>query len=106
MFFMACVLFRTICYLQILRMTGFARDFGQCADVAAVLRQHRRIRVQLQRISHRYRRFILYSLILVTASQFTALLAATRPHAQVNFATAGELAVSTIDDAPLHALLR
>jgi hypothetical protein len=107
MFCMACVLFRTICYLQILRMTGFARDFGQCADVAAVLRQHRRIRVQLQRISHRYRSFILYSLILVTASQFTALLAATRPHARVNFATAGELAVSAINDVPLlHMLLR
>ncbi|OEL17906.1 hypothetical protein BAE44_0021075 [Dichanthelium oligosanthes] len=96
MFFMACVLFQTICYLQILRMTGFARDFGQCADVAAVLRQHRRIRVQLRRISHRYRRFILYCLILVTVSQFTALLAATRPHAQVNLATAGELALCSI----------
>ncbi|WVZ85831.1 hypothetical protein U9M48_032699 [Paspalum notatum var. saurae] len=96
MFFMACVLFQTICYLQILRMTGFARDIGQCADVAAVLRQHRRIRAQLRRISHRYRRFILYCLILVTASQFTALLAATRPHAQVNIATAGELALCSV----------
>jgi hypothetical protein len=93
MFFMVCVLFRIICYLQILRMTGFARDFGQCADVAEVLRQHRRIRDQLRRISHRYRRFILYCLLLVTASQFSALLAATRPHAKVNIATAGELAV-------------
>nr|CAB3484658.1 unnamed protein product [Digitaria exilis] len=81
---------------QILRMTGFARDFGQCADVAAVLRQHRRIRVQLRRISHRYRRFILYCLILVTVSQFTALLAATRPHAQVNLAIAGELALCSM----------
>ncbi|CAN6228322.1 unnamed protein product [Urochloa humidicola] len=96
LFFMACVLFRTICFLQILRMTGFARDVGQCADVAAVLRQHRRIRVQLRQISHRYRRFILYGLILVTVSQFTALLAATRPHAQVNLATAGELALCSV----------
>ncbi|KAL6650796.1 hypothetical protein ACP70R_009721 [Stipagrostis hirtigluma subsp. patula] len=96
MFLMACVLFRTICYLQILRMTGFARDFGHFADVAAVLRQHRRIRDQLRRISHRYRRFILSCLILVTASQFSALLAATRSHAQVNIATAGELALCSM----------
>ncbi|KAK1683472.1 hypothetical protein QYE76_044320 [Lolium multiflorum] len=96
MFFMVCVLFRIICYLQILRMTGFARDFGQCADVAEVLRQHRRIRDQLRRISHRYRRFILYCLLLVTASQFAALLGATRPHAQVNIATAGELALCSL----------
>lgn len=95
MFFMACVLFRIICFLQILRMTGFARDFGQCADVADVLRQHRRIREQLRRISHRYRKFIVSCLLLVTASQFSALLAATRPHAQVNIATSGELAVSS-----------
>uniref|UniRef100_A0ACD5UBR5 Uncharacterized protein n=1 Tax=Avena sativa TaxID=4498 RepID=A0ACD5UBR5_AVESA len=96
MFFMVCVLFRIICYLQILRMTGFARDFGQCADVAEVLRQHRRIRDQLRRISHRYRKFILYCLLLVTASQFSALLGATRPHAQVNIATAGELALCSL----------
>uniref|UniRef100_A0A0D9W5K5 Uncharacterized protein n=1 Tax=Leersia perrieri TaxID=77586 RepID=A0A0D9W5K5_9ORYZ len=96
MLFMACVLFRIICFLQILRMTGFARDFGQCADVAAVLRQHRRIREQLRRISHRYRKFIVSCLLLVTASQFSALLAVTRPHAQVNLATAGELALCSM----------
>jgi hypothetical protein len=96
MFFMVCVLFRIICYLQILRMAGFAREFGHCTDIAAVLKQHRRIRGQLRRISHRYRKFILSCLIFVTASQFSALLAATRPHAQVNIATAGELAVSTM----------
>jgi hypothetical protein len=93
MFFMVCVLFRIICYLQILRMAGFGREFGQCADVADVLRQHRRIRGHLRRISHRYRKFILSCLVIVTVSQFSALLATTRPHAQINIATAGELAV-------------
>ncbi|KAF0932106.1 hypothetical protein E2562_008643 [Oryza meyeriana var. granulata] len=95
-FFMVCVLFRTICYLQILRMKGFAREFCRFADVAAVLERHRRIRKQLHRISHRYRRFILCCLVLVTASQFAALLATTRPHAQINLATAGELALCSI----------
>ncbi|KAF0933648.1 hypothetical protein E2562_018881 [Oryza meyeriana var. granulata] len=92
---MACVLFWIICFLQILRMTGVARDFGQCADVAAVLRQHCRIREQLRQISHRYCKFIVSCLLLVTASQFSALLAATRPYVQVNIATSGELTVST-----------
>jgi hypothetical protein len=95
-FFMICVLFRVICYLQVLRMVGFAREFGRFADVAVVLEHHRRIRDQLRRISHRYRRFIIFCLVLVTASQFCALLATTRPHAQINLATAGELAVSTL----------
>jgi hypothetical protein len=94
LFFMVCVLFRIICYLQILRMVGFAREFGRFADVATVLQHHRRIREQLRKISHRYRKFIVCSLVLVSASQFAALLATTRPHAVVNLATAGELAVS------------
>jgi len=94
LFFMVCVLFRVICYLQILRMVGFAREFGRFADVATVLQHHRRIREQLRKISHLYRKFIVCSLVLVSASQFAALLATTRPHAVVNLATAGELAVS------------
>ncbi|CAO2046251.1 unnamed protein product [Urochloa humidicola] len=95
-FFMVCVLFRVICYLQILRMVGFAREFGRFADVATVLRHHRRIREQLRKISHRYRKFIVWSLVLVSASQFAALLATTRPHAVVNLATAGELALCSL----------
>uniref|UniRef100_J3LDZ6 Uncharacterized protein n=2 Tax=Oryza brachyantha TaxID=4533 RepID=J3LDZ6_ORYBR len=95
-FFIVCVLFRTICYLQILRMKGFVREFCRFTDVAAVLERHRVIRKQLHKISHRYRRFILWCLVLVTASQFSALLATTRPHAQINLATAGELALCSI----------
>ncbi|KAL6899263.1 hypothetical protein ACP4OV_005921 [Aristida adscensionis] len=96
LFFMVCVLFRVICYLQILRMVGFAREFGRFADVAAVLEHHRRIKEQLRRISHRYRRFIICSLVLVSASQFAALLATTRPHATVELLTSGELALSSL----------
>ncbi|RCV06918.1 hypothetical protein SETIT_1G202300v2 [Setaria italica] len=96
LFFMVCVLFRVICYLQILRMVGFAREFGRFADVGTVLQHHRRIREQLRKISHRYRKFIVCSLVLVSATQFAALLAATRPHSVVNLATAGELALSSI----------
>ncbi|KAJ1253904.1 hypothetical protein BS78_K155900 [Paspalum vaginatum] len=96
LFFMVCVLFRVICCLQILRMVGFAREFGRFADVATVLQHHRRIRDQLRKISHRYRKFIVCSLVLVSASQFAALLATTRPHAVVNLATAGELALCSL----------
>ncbi|TVU29612.1 hypothetical protein EJB05_21187, partial [Eragrostis curvula] len=95
-FFMVCVIFRIICYLQILRMVGFAREFGRFADVATVLLHHRRIREQLRKISHRYRKFIICSLVLVSASQFAALLSTTRPHATVNLATAGELALTSL----------
>ena len=44
-------------------------------------------------ISHRFRKFILGGLVLVTASQFAALLLTTRPHADVKLFNTGELAV-------------
>ncbi|KAG8058962.1 hypothetical protein GUJ93_ZPchr0002g24297 [Zizania palustris] len=90
-FFMVCILFRLICHLQILRMMRFAQEFTRSADVADVLEHHHQIKDHLRSISHEYRRFILLSIVVVTASQFAALLATTRPHAEINLATAGEL---------------
>ncbi|KAH9605322.1 hypothetical protein KSS87_022450 [Heliosperma pusillum] len=92
-FFLVCVLFRLICYLQILRLKDFATVFEVNSDVESVLKDHLSIRRQLRIISHRYRRFILGSLILITVSLFTSLLVSTRPHADMGPFRAGELVV-------------
>jgi len=92
-FFLLCVLFRLICYLQILRLHDFVTVFQESSEVATVLHEHLKIRRQLMVISHRFRKFIVGGLILVTASQFAALLLATRPHADVKLFNTGELAV-------------
>ncbi|KAF8369805.1 hypothetical protein HHK36_032166 [Tetracentron sinense] len=91
-FFLVCVLFRLICYLQILRLQDFAQLFQEESDVASVLKEHLRIRRHLRIISHRYRAFILSTLIFVTASQLASLLITTRSHAEVTILKAGELA--------------
>lgn len=93
-FFLVCVLFRLICFLQILRLQDFVTVFQEESDVATVLQEHLKIRRQLTVISHRFRKFIVAGLIIVTASQFAALLLTTRPHGDVNLFNAGELAVS------------
>ncbi|KAJ6852472.1 uncharacterized protein M6B38_255865 [Iris pallida] len=95
-FFLVCVLFRLICYLQILRLQDFGMVFQEESEVAAVLSEHLRIRRQLMIISHRFRKFIVAGLVLVTASQLAALLLTTRPHAEVNLFNAGEMALSTL----------
>lgn len=95
-FFLVCVLFRLICFLQILRLDDFAASFQQAPDVGSVLREHFRIRKQLKIISHRYRSFIVNILLLVTGSQFVVLFLTTRPRALVNLSNAGELAVSSL----------
>uniref|UniRef100_A0A5B7AL62 Extracellular ligand-gated ion channel n=1 Tax=Davidia involucrata TaxID=16924 RepID=A0A5B7AL62_DAVIN len=95
-FFLVCILFRLICYLQILRLQDFAQVFQVESDVESVLREHLRIRRHLRIISHRYRVFILWALIFITASQFTSLLMTTRSSAEVNIFKAGELALCSI----------
>lgn len=92
--FLVCVLFRLICHLQILRLQDFANVFQDDSDVGSVLSEHLRIRRHLRIISHRFRAFILWSLILVTGSQFASLLISTKANADLNIFKAGELAVS------------
>lgn len=92
-FFLVCVLFRLMCYLQILRLQDFAAAFSDDADVAGVLRAHLRIRRDLRIISHRYRIFNVYCVVIVTVSQFATLLVTTRPSAVFNFFNAGEIAL-------------
>ncbi|CAA0832425.1 Protein of unknown function (DUF3537 [Striga hermonthica] len=95
-FFLVCILFRLICYLQILRMQDFALVFQVHSDVQSVLREHLRIRRHLKIISHRYRVFILWALVFITASQFASLLMTLRPNAHVNIYHCGELAVCSV----------
>ncbi|KAJ9153831.1 hypothetical protein P3X46_027232 [Hevea brasiliensis] len=94
--FLVCVLFHLICHLQILRLQDFAQVFQVDSDVESVLSEHLRIRRHLRIISHRYRAFVLWALILVTGSQFASLLITTRSGAAVDIYRAGELALCSI----------
>ncbi|XP_019174213.1 PREDICTED: uncharacterized protein LOC109169764 isoform X2 [Ipomoea nil] len=91
-----CVLFRLICYLQILRLEDYSRVFEKEANVSAILIEHLRIRRTLRVISHRFRFFILTTLILVTISQFMSLLVTMESSTNTNISTAGELALCSI----------
>ncbi|KAL3636748.1 hypothetical protein CASFOL_019047 [Castilleja foliolosa] len=95
-FFLVCVLFRLICCLQILRLQDFAQVFVVDSDVGSVLSEHLRIRRHLRIISHRFRLFIMFALIFITASQFASLLMTTRAKADVNVFHTGELAVCSV----------
>ncbi|XP_027338898.1 uncharacterized protein LOC113852738 [Abrus precatorius] len=95
-FFLVCVLFRLICYLQIFRLDDFAQVFQRQTEVGSILLEHLRIRRNLRIISHRFRCFILGSLILVTASQLIFLLMVTKPRADVDVLKAGELGLVSI----------
>ncbi|XP_057529547.1 uncharacterized protein LOC130808109 [Amaranthus tricolor] len=95
-FFLVCILFRLICYLQILRLKDFATVFQVDSDVGSVLVEHLRVRRHLRIISHRYRAFILCALIFITSSQFTSLLYTTKNHGDMSIFRAGELALCSM----------
>ncbi|PON39389.1 hypothetical protein PanWU01x14_305680 [Parasponia andersonii] len=105
--FLVCVLFRLNCHLQLLRLQDFATVFHVNSDVGSVLSEHLRIRRHLRIISHRFRGFILLSLILVTSSQFASLLISTKARTELNIFRAGELALCSMTlVAALLVLLR
>ncbi|XP_021905984.1 uncharacterized protein LOC110820714 isoform X2 [Carica papaya] len=93
--FLVCILFHLICHLHILRLQDYALVFQIDSDVGSVLAEHLRIRRHLRIISHRYRAFILCVLVLVTGTQFAALLVTTKSH-DVNIYRAGELALCSV----------
>ncbi|KNA25799.1 hypothetical protein SOVF_003500 [Spinacia oleracea] len=95
-FFLACVLYRVCCHLQILRLDDFAQVFQLETDVALVLMEHLRIRKTLRIISHRFRTFLLFTLLLVTASQFASLLVTTKSVSNIDVYTTGELALCSV----------
>lgn len=95
-FIIVCILYQITCHLQTLRLDDFARCFAsEITDVGSALCEHQKIRRNLRIVSHRFRRFILLSLILVTATQFMALLTTIRASVAVNIYEVGELVVST-----------
>ncbi|KAJ9136408.1 hypothetical protein P3X46_033491 [Hevea brasiliensis] len=96
-YILVCILYQLICYLQVLSLEEFALVFQKESDVGSILREHLRIRRNLRIISHRFRRFILLSLVLVTASQLISLLVTTRSSAHNNIFEAGELALCSIN---------
>nr|XP_043610036.1 uncharacterized protein LOC122581812 [Erigeron canadensis] len=96
LFLLVSVLFKLTCSLQILRLEDFAQMLDKLSDVRPILIQHLTIKRNLHVISHRFRVFILLTLILVTASQFASLLVTTVEGSIVNISTSGELALCSV----------
>ncbi|PON76445.1 Ras guanine nucleotide exchange factor K [Parasponia andersonii] len=93
-FLLVCVLFRLTCELQILRFEGFQKLLEGCESSCRVIfQEHVRIRKQLWLTSHRYRFFIVVCLVIITVSQFGALLLVLASKAEKTFLNSGDLVV-------------
>jgi len=92
-FLLMCVLFRLTCSLQILRFKGYYKLLESTPEQSVILKEHMRIREQLVIMSHRFRLFLLSSLLTVTLSQFASLFVVTAHSGVVSFAKVGDLVV-------------
>ncbi|EXC32754.1 hypothetical protein L484_019867 [Morus notabilis] len=96
-FLLVCVMFRLTCELQILRFEGFQKMFeGVESNCEMMFKEHVRIRKQLWVTSHRYRFFIIGCLVVITVSQFGALLLVFASKTEKNFLNSGDLVVCSV----------
>lgn len=93
-YLLVCVLFRLTCELHILRFGGLHKMFeGWESDGGLIFNEHKRIRKQLSMTSHRYRFFIITTLVVISVSQLGALLLILASNADKSFFNAGDLVV-------------
>ncbi|KAF3791710.1 hypothetical protein EJ110_NYTH13722 [Nymphaea thermarum] len=92
--------FRLTCELQILRLEGFRRAMEGCgseaADAGDIFRWHVQIRRELHVTSHRFRGFIVASLVVISVSQLGALLVVLSTRWEKSFLNSGDLAVGSV----------
>ncbi|KAG6508616.1 uncharacterized protein LOC121981997 [Zingiber officinale] len=92
----ATLLFNLVCNLQIIHFEDYGKVFERDVDPVTHLEEHTRLRFYLSKISHRFRIFLLLLFLFVTSSQFVTLFQTTGYSGNINFANAGDIAVSSV----------
>ncbi|CAD5192723.1 uncharacterized protein LOC103972858 [Musa acuminata AAA Group] len=92
----ACMLFNLVCNLQVIHFEDYGKLLERDVDALICLEEHVRLRYYLSKISHRFRIFLLLLFLFVTASQFVTLFQTTGYNRKINFANAGDIAVSSV----------
>ncbi|PRQ17034.1 hypothetical protein RchiOBHm_Chr7g0190691 [Rosa chinensis] len=89
-------LFNLVCNLQVIHFENYGKLLEMDIDVSAYLEEHICLTHYLSKISHRFRIYLLLQLLLVTASQFVALLESTENSKVITLINGGDIVVSSI----------
>ena len=93
-FLSGSALFNLVCNLQIIHFENYGKLLERDLDVSVYIEEHIRLKHNLSKISHRFRMYLVLELLVVTASQFVALLETTGNPDIINFINGGDFAVS------------
>ncbi|KAM6570241.1 hypothetical protein CsatB_018226 [Cannabis sativa] len=95
-FLSGSALFNLVCNLQIIHLENYGKLLERDLDVSEYITEHIRLNHNLSKISHRFRIFLLLEFLVVTASEFMALLQTTGNRGIINLINGGDFAVSCI----------
>ncbi|KAA8540707.1 hypothetical protein F0562_024374 [Nyssa sinensis] len=89
-------LFNLVCNMQVIHFESYGNLLERDLDVSVYIEEHMRLTHYLSKISHRFRIFLLLEFLVVTASQFVALLQTTGNRGILNIINGGDFMVSSI----------
>ncbi|CAA2956576.1 uncharacterized protein LOC111380944 [Olea europaea var. sylvestris] len=95
-FLAGCAVFHLVGNLQVIHFENYAKLLERDLDVSVYIEEHMRLTSYLSKISHRFRVFLLLEFLVVTVSQFMALLQTTGNRGIINFINGGDFAVLSI----------
>ncbi|KAK2971371.1 hypothetical protein RJ640_030337, partial [Escallonia rubra] len=95
-FLSGTALFNLVGNLLVIHFENYGKFLEKDLDVSVYIEEHMRLTYYLSKVSHRFRVFALLEFLVISASQFAALLQTTGNKGIINFINAGDFAVSSI----------
>eukprot|EP00257_Ricinus_communis_P018986 XP_015577835.1 uncharacterized protein LOC8266338 isoform X2 [Ricinus communis] len=91
-----CALFNLLCNLQVIHFESYGKLLEQDADVLLYIEEHVRLTHYLSKISHRFRIFFIFELLVVTASEVVALFQTTGNKGIINLINGGDFLIASV----------
>ncbi|OAY30722.1 uncharacterized protein LOC110600119 [Manihot esculenta] len=95
-FLSGCALFNLLCNVQVIHFENYGKLLEKDLDVLVYIQEHIRLTHYLSKISHRFRIFFIFEILVVTACQIVALFQTTGNKDIITLANGGDFAISCI----------
>lgn len=101
-FLSGCALFNLLCNVQVIHFENYGKLLEKDLDVLVYIQEHIRLTHYLSKISHRFRIFFIFEILVVTACQIVALFQTTGNKDIITLANGGDFAVSIVKPEHCH----
>ncbi|CAN1802195.1 hypothetical protein LINPERHAP1_LOCUS23276 [Linum perenne] len=95
-FLSGCTLFNLVCNFQVIRFENYGKLLERDLEVSQYIEEHIRLTHYMSKISHRFRIFFVFELLVVTASLFVSLVETTGNRGLINLINGADFGVTAI----------